>query len=124
MLTPLQMLACALASAVKQVEESSEFTDTSITPTDSRYSAGDAYFLAAKKRLGLLELTLTSAQCFFLAGLYEMCRMRPASAWTHYSQACGRLQVILSRDNVAEHGQSPNFHVLERLFFSCYRTEL
>ena len=115
MLTSLQLLACALASTVKQVQESSD---------GSGSSSGDAYFLAAKKRLGLLGVTLTSAQCFFLAGLYEMCCMKPASAWVHYSQACSRLQIIVLQDQWGEYNQSPNFHVLERLYFSCYRTEL
>lgn len=126
------MLACALARAVKQVRESSDRPYSSpisadhstYEPTEGICTSGDAYYLAAKKRLGLLEVTLTSVQCFFLAGLYEMCCMKPASAWLHYSQACSRLAIILSQDRLGEHRQRPNFHVLERLYFSCYRTEL
>ena len=132
------MLACALASTVKQVWESSDGTESSIDSVDySAYdgasrvnraiassASGDAYYSAAKKRLGLLGITLASAQCFFLAGLYEMCCMRPAGAWVHYSQACSRLQVILSQDQSEERDRSPDFHVLERLYFSCNRTEL
>lgn len=126
------MLACALASTVKQVRESFDISDTSLDSphyaqyesADTRCSLGDAYFLAAKKRLGLLDVTLTSVQCFFLAGLYEICRMKPANAWVHYSQACSRLQIILSQENPGDEGQSPDFHILERLYFSCCRTEL
>lgn len=125
----LQMLACALASIVKQVRESSDGSDSSIDYSTHdratiRSTSGDAYYLAARKRLGLLDMTLTSAQCFFLAGLYEVCCMRPASAWVHYSQACSRLRIILPQNQLGEQAQSPDFHVLERLYFSCYRTEL
>ncbi|KAK4064308.1 hypothetical protein Trihar35433_7825 [Trichoderma harzianum] len=73
------MLACALANTVKQVGESFEYSN----PSPGSYNQifydtsgmncipGDAFYLAAKKRLGLLDVTLTSVQCFFLAGLYE-----------------------------------------------------
>lgn len=117
---------------MKQFQESSDGFGASVDPVDpstselkmTRPASADAYYLASKKRLGLLEVTLVSVQCFFLAGLYEMCCMRPASAWVHYCQACSRLQVILSQDKPADRCQSPDFHILERLYFSCYRTEL
>ncbi|KAL6794017.1 hypothetical protein J3E68DRAFT_405732 [Trichoderma sp. SZMC 28012] len=125
------MLACALANTVKQVGESFEYSN----PSPGSYNQifyessglncipGDAFYLAAKKRLGLLDVTLTSVQCFFLAGLYEVCRLRPTNAWVHYSQACSRLQFILSHRNVRDDSLDTEFHVLERLYFSCCRTE-
>ncbi|KAL7952863.1 hypothetical protein V8C34DRAFT_298418 [Trichoderma compactum] len=64
------MLACALANTVKQVRESFGY----LTPSSGSYNQifydasvmncipGDAFYLAAKKRLGLLDITLTSVQ--------------------------------------------------------------
>lgn len=125
------MLACALANTVKQVGESFEYSNPSPGSFNQiSYDAsgmncvpGDAFYLAAKKRLGLLDVTLTSVQYFFLAGLYEVCRLRPTNAWVHYSQACSRLQFILSHRNVRDDSLDTEFHVLERLYFSCCRTE-
>ncbi|KAH0530340.1 hypothetical protein TsFJ059_004970 [Trichoderma semiorbis] len=73
------MLACALANTVKQVGESFGYSNPSpgsynqilYDASGMNYIPGDAFYLAAKKRLGLLDVTLTSVQCFFLAGLYE-----------------------------------------------------
>jgi len=126
------MLACALASIVQPFSESRDLSDFSAAsdlsvtckPTETRSRLGEAYYLAAKKRLGILKMTITSVQCFFLAGLYEMYRMRPADAWIRYSQACIRLQVILSQVDSDVHRQGSHYRVLERLYFSCTRTEL
>jgi hypothetical protein len=125
------MLACALASTVKQIRESSDCPDSFLGPCDHSScrpaelgsSVSDAYYMASKKRLGLLDVTLTSVQCFFLAGLYEMCCMKPAGAWVQYNHACSRLQIIMAQDNAGGHLHSSKFRVLERLYFSCYRTE-
>ena len=129
----VQLLACALAIIVKgqtgtwnSWEERSKHYSHKALPTDR--ASADAYYLAARKRLGLLDLSLLSAQCHYLAGIYEMCSMRPLQAWNQYRQAAVNTQIVLWRESESGVERDKNVssmprQILERLYFSCIRTE-
>jgi len=69
-------------------------------------------------------MTLTSVQCFLLAGWYEMYRIRPADLWIRCSQAYIRLKVILSQEESDVHRQGLQYRAQQRLYFPSNRTEL
>ena len=94
---------------------------------DSHLVSSEAFFNAARKRLGIIEDTLICAQCHYLAGIYEMCCMRILRAWAHYQQAGVHLQVILCQKPQSCTPDTllgrENQELLERLQFSCVKTE-
>jgi hypothetical protein len=63
-------------------------------------SAGEAYFQASQRRIGVLYLenTLVTTQCSFLTGVYLMSTMRIMAAWKAFAQAGTQcLGYLLSR---------------------------
>ena len=91
-------------------------------------TSGDAYFDAAKKRLGILDGGLMCAQGHFMAGIYEMSRMRVLEACYHYHQAGANLQILLWHGtqrscSCMEIESQQHRTLLERLYFSCVKTE-
>ncbi|KAH8199178.1 hypothetical protein TruAng_006647 [Truncatella angustata] len=79
----LALLICALGSL------SGPFGPDSPLPSTPAYSRSHAYFAAAERRLGplLLSEDIISAQCLFLAGVYEMTIFRPRQASRLFLQA-------------------------------------
>lgn len=130
----LVLLACALASVAAPYRSTEganssssqqHFPDGSPTSTED-VDAGEAFFTAAQRRLGLLETSLLSVQCLYFAGLYEKFMIRPFSAWKIFQRACIELQVYLSavvlvRDANEHVGRSR--HIEQRLYWSCVRAE-
>ncbi|EKG10306.1 hypothetical protein MPH_12586 [Macrophomina phaseolina MS6] len=55
---------------------------TSLSETED-YTTAETYYNESRKRTGLLSISLLSAQCFFLSGVYEMYSMRPLQAWAY-----------------------------------------
>lgn len=85
-----------------------------------------AYYLAAKKRLGLMEPSLLSVQCLFLCGVLEMYLLKPLKAWNYFSQACGQFRNQLWRTTQKRLGQTmpPEIRRMEqRLYWSCMKSE-
>jgi hypothetical protein len=80
----LTLLICALG-AISTPFGSSHSTG----PGSLAHATGEAYFAAAKKRLGacLIDGDLTAAQCLFLAGVYLVTTFRPFDGWRMFSQA-------------------------------------
>ncbi|KAI8675992.1 Fungal-trans domain-containing protein [Fusarium keratoplasticum] len=88
----------------------------------------EAYFLAAKKRLGLLGDSLLDIQCLFLAFIYEKTYFRHLQAWSYLQQAAARLQVRLLKTGTRPWAtcasSGPNdLHIEQRVFWSCFRAE-
>ncbi|OJJ44491.1 hypothetical protein ASPZODRAFT_135305 [Penicilliopsis zonata CBS 506.65] len=122
--TALVLLACALAVLVTELEDTHNAEDNwtmSGRDLPSDRETADVYYMEARKRLGLLDLSLEAAQCQFLCGIYEMCRLRVVEAWSHYQQAAMVTQMLLlQRMHRAELPIEPK--PLERLYYSCLRT--
>jgi hypothetical protein len=89
---------------------------TSVTNT-SEYSTAESYYVASQKRIGLLEDSIITTQCYFLVGVYEMYSLRPLKAWSSFNRACMCLQICLR-------GQSRRSKSLERrLYWACLKSE-
>ncbi|KAK5165204.1 uncharacterized protein LTR77_009302 [Saxophila tyrrhenica] len=117
----LVLIACALGSLSTSWEAAvPSASETSLDDAKS-YMLAEAYYTAARKRLGLLENTAQATQCWFLAGVYEMYSMRPLTGWTSFNRACALLQPRLylqSQSTPHSFGQSDR-----RLYWSCLKSE-
>lgn len=84
-----------------------------------------AYYLAAKKRIGLIESSLLSVQCQFLCGVLEMYLLNPLKAWYHFSHACEQFRNQQWRSAHKRGGDmSRETRRLEqRLYWSCMKSE-
>ncbi|KAF4437259.1 heterokaryon incompatibility [Fusarium acutatum] len=85
-----------------------------------------SYYLAAKKRLGLLQPSLLYIQCLFLCGIYEMYCLRPPQAWFHFNRACVDLRNILwtrSQKKSSQATTQETRRLEQRLYWSCVKTE-
>ena len=85
------------------------------------YGTAEAYYLAARKRLGLLDYSISAAQCFFLTGVYEMYSLRPLKAWGSFSRACVVLQIYFRGQN--GQGFYSSEGMVSRLYWSCLKSE-
>jgi len=64
--------------------------------TEDAVSA-QAYYFAAKQRIGLLGWSLVDIHCLFFASVYEKYALNPLQAWFYIQQASTRLQAHLKR---------------------------
>ncbi|KAM5345649.1 hypothetical protein ACJ41O_011510 [Fusarium nematophilum] len=131
----LVLISCALAclSAPFHSEVGLDGTPESTRSTASAcvdQETAASYYLAAKKRLGLLQPSLLYIQCLFLCGVHEMYCLRPLQAWFHFNRACVDLRNLLwarsqRRPNpMGSHDISREMHRLEqRLYWSCVKSE-
>lgn len=90
--------------------------------------AAESYYLAAKKRIGLLGTSVPDIQCFFLASVYEKYALRPLQAWFCIQQASTRLQAHLLGSgqqlwNSVNLGNTHAHHLEQRVFWSCFKAE-
>lgn len=85
------------------------------------YTLSRSYYLAACKRLALLEPSILSSQCWFLTAVYEMYAMKPMYAWLSFSRACSLLQLHL---HTGLHDTENQFTRAEQcLYWSCLKSE-
>lgn len=95
---------------------------TSLTYAEDDHATAEAYYTAARKRLGLLDYGIPAAQCYFFAGVYEMYSLWPVKAWGSFSRACDILQIYFR-----SHQHDPALHVsgglVGRLYWSCLKSE-
>ena len=87
-----------------------------------------ACYLAAKKRLGLIEPSLLSVQCLFLCGVFEMYLLKPVKAWFYFNQACIQFRNQLwgrtRKASAYDHSTPRETRRLEqRLYWSCMKSE-
>lgn len=125
----LVLLACALAclaspfaTATVVVLDSSIIEHKNALADTPNYPAAEKYYVAARKRIALLDHSVITTQCHFLSGVYEMYSLRPIHAWTSFNRACITLQLCLrSGSNVYQDTVSKG--VQRRLFWSCLKSE-
>lgn len=92
--------------------------------SDASIEIAEAYFHAAKQRLGSLQTSPTDIQCFLLAGFYHRHAMRPLQAWFCFQQASCRLEVRLRSLCREQWTADVNYYNLEsRLYWSCIQAE-
>jgi hypothetical protein len=89
----LALLVCALGTIATPFNNGQYFSRSS-----DAYCTAESFFLAAKKRLGMLLGTssLIEAQCMFLAGVYSMCCFERVSAWRFFMQSLTCCQTFQS----------------------------
>ncbi|OQD98654.1 hypothetical protein PENVUL_c069G01832 [Penicillium vulpinum] len=85
----------------------------------------EAYFLAAQKRMGMLlcRSGVVEAQCFFLAGVYLMTKLRSVEAWRMFTQAlacCQSFSILRIHGNRYEDG----WDTKQRIYWTCLKSEL
>ncbi|KAH8896671.1 hypothetical protein GQ53DRAFT_803544 [Thozetella sp. PMI_491] len=140
----LVLLACALASFTTPWEPPTDDptrTEPNVSINREDRLAASAYYLAGKKRLGVLGSSLIDIQCLFFASIYEKYALRPLDAWFYIQTACTKLEALLlchdrGRDNANNHhhsrigmaaaGESINSpaQLLEqRVFWTCVKAE-
>ncbi|SPO01821.1 uncharacterized protein DNG_04494 [Cephalotrichum gorgonifer] len=94
-------------------------------------SAAEAYYIAAQKRIGLLETSLIGVQCLFFACIYEKYRLRPVQAWLYLQRASSCLQIRhigqvttgLDPTNAPEALRTTHEDLEQRLFWSLFKAE-
>jgi hypothetical protein len=84
-----------------------------------------SYYIAAKRRIGVISPSLLAVQCLFFCGVYEMYTLRPINAWMSLHQASVQLQMHLSTKPDDQTGSSSiELERLEkRLYWSCRQSE-
>ncbi|KAH7112927.1 hypothetical protein B0J11DRAFT_183730 [Dendryphion nanum] len=131
----LVLLACSLGAIASPFDPSPATTE-SFQATSSRADRfnqlrADKYFQAARQRLGLLDRSIQSCQCYLLAGIYSMYIIRPLQAWQFFIQAStvytAYIKAYGSLDQRSDNQVSvsdPELQSLEqRLYWSCLKTE-
>ncbi|KIW35701.1 uncharacterized protein PV07_02385 [Cladophialophora immunda] len=124
--TCLVLLACACAAI------SQPFVRVSISDlpgSDSLadapdYTTAEAYYDAARKRIGLLTNTKLATECHFLAGVYEMYSMRPLRASISFNRACVAFQALtwMRSEHYVDESRLEKAQA-SRLYWSCLKSE-
>ncbi|RSL42050.1 hypothetical protein CEP51_016519 [Fusarium floridanum] len=130
----LVLLACALACYTDPwTPPGSVDLPTPDSEIPKGADAAAVYWLAAKKRIGLLESSLVDIQCLFFASVYERSAFRSLNSWLYLQQAATRLHIYhLQSGGVYQDADEPpvgtdgynNQHGLqERIFWSIFKAE-
>ncbi|PYH96482.1 hypothetical protein BO71DRAFT_448645 [Aspergillus ellipticus CBS 707.79] len=126
----LVLIACALGCLASPFQSShdSRHSLTTSTPMMALKEASAAYYLAAKKRLGLIEPSFLGVQCHFLCDVLEMYFLNAMRAWHYFNQACVQLQNLLltsSYTRTGDEGHIPREtqRLEQRLYWSCMKSE-
>ncbi|KAL4765046.1 Zn(II)2Cys6 transcription factor [Aspergillus foveolatus] len=133
----LVLLACALGCISQPFTSSRQGHGlgwgrrVSTSSSLGRLREGEAFFMMARKRIGLLNYSVIGAECHFFAGVYLMYTFRPLPAWNHFYQASTfyrlRLRLIegLDRSVYEAEQQPPVAQRLEQsLYWSCFKSEV
>jgi hypothetical protein len=93
--------------------------------TEDAVSA-QAYYFAAKQRIGLLGWSLVDIHCLFFASVYEKYALNPLQAWFYIQQASTRLQAHLKRQTKTSCSDDCTVRsdgLMQRVFWSVYKAE-
>lgn len=127
----LVLIACAIACYASPWDKDA-ITTGSETPEwilQEDIASAEAYYFAARKRVGLLGCSMLDIQCLFFASVYERYALNPLQAWFYIQQASLRLQALqhqrrVSRDTDTIAGMDAFEHRLEQcLFWSIFKAE-
>ncbi|KAH8809201.1 hypothetical protein F5884DRAFT_396765 [Xylogone sp. PMI_703] len=121
----LLLLICAIGSIMAPFERSSPAAGPNFRRSQEFLQA-DAFFFAAQKRMGLLlcRTGLTEAQCFFLAGVYLMCTLRPIEAWKMFVQALACCQAFSDHGPARDQAHEEERQLQQRIYWTCFKSEL
>ncbi|KAK1709820.1 vegetative cell wall protein gp1 [Colletotrichum lupini] len=127
----LVLIARALACLASPFQSEINFNSTPesmrssvLTTTDP--DTAQAYYLAAKKRLGLLEPSLLQIQCLFFCAVFEMYSLRPLQGWFYFNQASVQFKNLYWRRAQRRNWQSisqKTRRLEQRLYWSCMKSE-
>ncbi|UQC79176.1 vegetative cell wall protein gp1 [Colletotrichum lupini] len=128
---PIELIARALACLASPFQSEINFNSTPesmrssvLTTTDP--DTAQAYYLAAKKRLGLLEPSLLQIQCLFFCAVFEMYSLRPLQGWFYFNQASVQFKNLYWRRAQRRNWQSisqKTRRLEQRLYWSCMKSE-
>ncbi|TQN65581.1 hypothetical protein CSHISOI_09840 [Colletotrichum shisoi] len=127
----LVLIACALACLASPFQSELNFNGTPESVRSSSSNSTDpdtaqAYYLAAKKRMGLIEPSLLQVQCLFFFAVFEMYTLHPLQAWFYFNQACVQFKSLLwrrsQRRNPLNISQKTR-RLEQRLYWSCMKSE-
>lgn len=126
----LVLIACALACLSSPFQRDVAANGTpdsnrSLSVTSVDQATASSYYLAAKKRLGLLEPSILQVQCLFLCGVFEMYSLKPLRAWTYFNQASVSFRnLVWMRTQRAVGDMLESQRLEQRLYWSCMKSEL
>lgn len=130
LLLTTQLIACALACLSSPFQRDVAANGTpdsnrSLSVTSVDQATASSYYLAAKKRLGLLEPSILQVQCLFLCGVFEMYSLKPLRAWTYFNQASVSFRnLVWMRTQRAVGDMLESQRLEQRLYWSCMKSEL
>ncbi|XXH01798.1 hypothetical protein Hte_008159 [Hypoxylon texense] len=126
----LVLIACAIGCLASNFQRDTTVNGTpdssrSVSATCVDQATASSYYLAAKKRLGLLEPSILQVQCLFLCGMFAMYSLRPLRAWSYFNQASVSFRNFVWMRTQRGAGEVPERQRLEqRLYWSCMKSEL
>lgn len=129
----LILTVCALAAISSQFEplpilqdrwqNVTTDIDNSLSNTTG-YLLAEAYYVASRKRIGLLRDTLLATECHFMSGVYEMYSLRPLQAAISFNRACVTFQTLTWMRTECYITQSQLGKArASRLYWSCLKSE-
>ncbi|KAL5387334.1 hypothetical protein DPSP01_003558 [Paraphaeosphaeria sporulosa] len=132
--TCLVLTVCALAAIsstfacrpIRAINTSSDdlvLSETSLSTTPG-YHMAEAYYIASRKRIGLLKDTLLATECHFMSGVYEMYSLRPLQAAISFNRACVTFQTLtwMRTEYYITESQLGKARA-SRLYWSCLKSE-
>lgn len=126
----LQLIACALGCLSSPFQKDPTESQTpgsalSASAASIDHVTAASYYLATRKRLGLLELSALQIQCLFLCGVFEMYRLQPLAGWHYFNLASVNLKILIWTRRLRGGIQMDEARRLEqRLHWSCIKSEL
>ncbi|OAK96920.1 hypothetical protein IQ06DRAFT_229637 [Phaeosphaeriaceae sp. SRC1lsM3a] len=139
----LVLITCALGCLTEPFEcdYEPEFADRRARTEQRSFDTVDmetaqSYYMAAKKRLGLLDPSHLLVECLFFFGVFEMYCLRPLKAWNYFNSACVQCRNLLwirSQRSISVNPLAPStvdpptgaLRLIEqRLYWSCLKSEL
>ncbi|PSN71725.1 hypothetical protein BS50DRAFT_543869 [Corynespora cassiicola Philippines] len=126
--TCLVLIACAIACYTSpwDPDRASRSSEVEYSQKEDALLA-EAYYMAAKKRIGLLDYTLVDIQCLFFASVYERYAFNPVQAWFYLQQASIKFQAYVKQSSsgtLSKDVSTQDQYLEQRLFWSIYKTEL
>ncbi|KAH6695663.1 hypothetical protein F5X68DRAFT_258227 [Plectosphaerella plurivora] len=131
----LILVACALGAIscrFDPIHEAGHLVGrNSVDETATRRQMAEAYFLAARKRMGMLEPSLIASQCHMLSGIYLMYTFRQIQGWAAFHQAGSTLSMYLKGRAALEghvgdnHGlpESADKRLEQRIYWTVLKSE-
>lgn len=121
----LLLLIYAIGSISAPYEKSSSYTPSTFWQSPE-FRQADSFFFAAQKRMGMLlcHSGVIEAQCFFLAGVYLMCVLRPIEAWKMFVQALACCQGFHDHRRAVDVENENEQQLEQSIYWTCFKSEL